>query len=462
MSKKPVIHLVPFLSLITGVLGVTGLQSTGEQDFRSMAVISLAISASCVVLIASRWGTDITSGPLLYLVLFLLFHLGLIWTSGLVGEESVMNVSPTAYAWIRTPYIQPAVTLACGAALAFSATAAFLAPGDRLLFPTILNPTQDISAKRLARAGICLQIGGLTLLLITVLQSGGLGIIVGGYLSFLESAQSGGFAYGIWALGVGSCLSQLGTIMHRRMGLAVFLAFAVVLFPLGLRGSVLFPAVTLLATRAITGRRTRAIYLAAGGLAVLSLASIVRNTRVGGAVPAGDTWYSGALSTITELGFSLRPTIEVLHWADAGQSPTWFISFVAVPLRLFEKLSDWNGGPPDLDERLFNVKVNVLAGPIGGSPVAEAFDAAGVFGVFLVMVILAGAIAYCSRQVRTRAVHYALFPVVLLPLLIAVRNGFAPVLPQIIVGAIVVFVLGRTRESSERHDLAKSPTARAR
>jgi hypothetical protein len=323
-----------------------------------------------------------------------------------------------------------------------------------------LPPTEAIAAARLATLGVVLEVVGLAIVGVTIAQSGGLGLLLGGYLTFLEQSQSSGVAYGVWAIGIGSCLSQLGPRTQRRAGLTIFAVYALTLFPLGLRGSVLFPAVVLLATRSMTGRRPPTVLLTAGALVVLALAAVVRTTRTGGTAQAGESWYSGALSTVTELGFSLRPTTEVLRWQDGGLEQTHFVSFFAVPIRLIEKFTGWHGGAPAVDQRLFNVKINALAGPIGGSPVAEAYDAAGTFGVILVMVILAVVISRISRRAPRTALECAMFPVVLLPLVIAVRNSFAPVLPQMAIGIVVSALVARAAARSPK--VAGSAVPRAR
>ncbi len=300
-----------YAALILAAAGVYYLHAARPQTDQSMAVASLLVSALCLTAVTRVWGRSLLQGPVLYLSLFLIFHLGIAWTLGFGGYEAVRQISPTAFQWIRSGYLPAAVTLACGGALVFSAVCTLLPPKqsggqiprEAAKGPPDVPPDQRQLARSLGATGVALELVGLGLVLSSVISAGGVELLFGGYLQFLESAQPGDLAYGIWAIGVGASLSQLGTRGARRTGVTVFLLFSLVMFPLGLRGSVLFPAAVLLATRAALGERLRAAYLGVGVLAVLTLSAVVRTTRIGGAGSAGE-WYRAPISTITELGFS--------------------------------------------------------------------------------------------------------------------------------------------------------------
>lgn len=459
-------HLRPlalFLAVSSAVTAVVVLGLTAEQDFTQMSIATLVVTVACTVLVILRWGADFTRAPLFYLVLFSFFHFGLIWTMGLIGEHRVAQVSATALYWLHTPYLRPAVTTAALGTLVYSLVVAAAAPRRREA--VILPRPEQALCRRLGRAGAILQIVGIVVLALAIARAGGLSLIGGGYLAFLEAAQDSMTGYAIWAVGIGASLSQLGDQSARRLGLAAFGAFALVFFPLGLRGSVLFPACVLLATRSITGRRTPSALLFGATLVALAGSAVVRTTRVRGGGGQDDGLLGGVVSTITELGFSIRPTAEVLRWADAGQEPSWFISFVAVPVRFFEGLTGLGAGAPAGDQRLFNVKVNDLVGAIGGSPVAEGFDAAGIAGVVIVMAAVAVTIGWASRGPFTTAARLALFPVVVLPITIAVRNSFAPVLTQVLLGLLVVALAtqagGRQALTTHGRDRTRRPGTRS-
>ena len=441
-------------ALLIVILGTLSVSTAGPTDYQAMAIGSLVVSIICYVAVYVAWGRDFLCGPTIYLTLFSVFHLGLVWTLGFSGEGSVLAVSPLAGSWFRTSLLTHAVWLCCLAIIIFSVVAVVMRPRHErhVVLPT---DREQRSSRRIGRSGLALELGGLTVLMATVISNGGLGLVTGGYIQFLESAQTSSFAYSIWLIGTGACLSQVGTRSIRRMGLLAFCLFAVIFFPIGLRGSVLFPGMVLLATCALTGRRFRTVYLGVGAAAALELAAVVRLSRVGLESSQSFSWYSPMVSTVTELGFSIRPTIEVLDWERMGRSHTMFVSFFAVPIRILEKYAGWHGGPPPLDERLFNVKVNTLVGPIGGSPVAEAFDAFGTFGVVLVLTLLAIAICYVSKPRSARSVDVGKFVVVMIPLVVAVRNSFAPVIVQLSLGLLILFVC----QLPSRHAISRQTVA---
>lgn len=448
MRPKPLVGLIAISGLALALTGLTYLPTADAQNYRMLALGSFAVSMMCFAAIYISWGRDLLRGPVLFFTLFLLFHLGLIWTLGLGGEVPVFAVSPTADLWVRTPFLGQAVWLSCLGAVVYTAVCVAMRPQGSS--ETTGSLTADESGPRLGAVGIIMELSGLGVLVATLMSSGGLALLTGGYVQFLESAQSAGVAYSIWLIGTGACLSQVGTRKIRRIGLSSFATYAVIFFPLGLRGSVLFPLLVLLAIRAMTGRRLRAIYLAVGAVGALALASVVRLSRVGLETNQDSSWYSSALSTISELGFSLRPTVEALRWEASGMSHTMFVSFFAVPIRTVEKVIGWHGGPPAVDMRLFNVKVFTLAGPIGGSPIAEGYDAAGTWGLVIVMAILAIVICSVSKPKTLDSVSVSRFAVVMLPVVVAVRNSFAPVVVQVSLGLAILYLssLGARHSSS--------------
>jgi len=117
-------------------------------------------------------------------------------------------------------------------------------------------------------------------------------------------------------------------------------------------------------------------------------------------------------------------------------------------VRFFEKLTGWHGGPPVRDDRLFNVEILDRVGPIGGSPVAEGYHDAGLFGVLLLLGAIGCAIGWLERRPATPLGHAAV-GVLLLPLLGQIRNSFAPVPAQIAVGLLLLLVVHEVAQRAE-------------
>jgi hypothetical protein len=141
------------------------------------------------------------------------------------------------------------------------------------------------------------------------------------------------------------------------------------------------------------------------------------------------------------MGFSIKPVLIILNYRDVGGGDTSFVSLIAVPLRLVESLLGNPAAVPDL--RLFNVKMMALAGPVGGSPVAEGLDALGTMGVILMAVGVAILVALPYRRAVTGRMPAAYFLAIFSPALATVRNSMAPLVAQIALGVLLVWLTRR-------------------
>lgn len=88
--------VVSYAALAMAALGLYHLHAASSGAYQSMAVASLFVSAMYLVAVTRAWGRDLLQGPVLYLVLFLIFHLGIVWTLGFAGDDAVRQVSPTS------------------------------------------------------------------------------------------------------------------------------------------------------------------------------------------------------------------------------------------------------------------------------------------------------------------------------------------------------------------------------
>jgi hypothetical protein len=173
---------------------------------------------------------------------------------------------------------------------------------------------------------------------------------------------------------------------------------------------------------------------------------VVRETRAEGpaAIVRGD-WADAPADAVSEMGYSLYPSVIVHQWHAAGEPYRHGTTLVAVPLRYAERLT--GEVPPVDDDRLFNVEMMQRVGAVGGSPVAEGYHNFGTLGVVGLLGAVGLVIGLLDRRPRSAA-SSALLGVVLLPLMIDVRNSFAPVLPQIVLGLVFLGIaLAMPRES---------------
>ena len=143
------------------------------------------------------------------------------------------------------------------------------------------------------------------------------------------------------------------------------------------------------------------------------------------------------MNAVAEMGSSLRAVQEVVSWRVNGDELMLGASYWApFERQLALVLPQMERIPSADDERLLNVTVIKRAGPIGFSPVAEAYINFGESGVFAVFLLLGSLLAYLDNQTsKTR--YDILLGVSLVPVFIMIRNSFAHVPVQIIIGQFV-------------------------
>jgi oligosaccharide repeat unit polymerase len=389
-----------------------------------------------------------------YLMLFGLFHGGLILS---VALRVTPTVSDDPAAWLLWPHAVVAVKLSILGMAAFALGAELM--GGR---PKEITRPRKLDEPALRQAfvlvGLTLELLGVAVFMATVFAAGGLSLVVGGYDAFLEVAGANPrIGYAITSIGVGAVLAVVGGGRARKSAWIIYLVYAAIAFPIGLRGEVLFGLLALLVVEARLGRRLRALWTAIGGGVILVLIAFVRQTRTlsTGAAVSSSSPQAMILEAIAEMGYSLRPTVVVVGWHSLNEPYMDGATFMAVPIRFIERM--FGHGFPEYDPRLFNVEIAHRVGPIGGSPIAEAYHNFGTTGVVCFMLALGAVIGVLERQTLD-AVGAAAVGVVLIPLLTQIRNSFASVLVDIGLG--VITLLACRLYASKRRPWDVVPTGR--
>jgi O-antigen polysaccharide polymerase Wzy-like protein len=376
-----------------------------------------------------------------YLVLFGLFHGGLLLSVAVRGADAF-----TAYdtSWLYRGYMTEATRLTILGMTAF-ALCAELAAG-RARRPAGTTPPAEhtgplANPRGCGIIGLAVEFFGLAIFATAVMRVDGFDRLTGSYPAFVEANQANELlGYGTLFIGMGAVLAIISGGQARVVGWLAFAAYAVVAFQIGNRGEVLFPLLALLVVEARLGRRLRPLWTILAVPCVLGLIGLVRSTRLPDGGAAASTLWSAPLDAVAEMGYSLRPTTVVLDWHAFGDPFQHGITLIAVPLRLIERLVGGPDGPPVPDYRLFNVEIMDRVGPVGGSPVAEGYHNAGLLGVLLLLGAIGLAIGWLERRPGTLSGH-AVVGVLLLPLLIQIRNSFAPVPAQLAVGVALLLVV---------------------
>ncbi|WP_214405092.1 O-antigen polysaccharide polymerase Wzy [Pseudonocardia lacus] len=423
------------LILVTAGLGLHEVVTfAAPRTLQQSATVFVLAWALCLALAARRASGGVYSPAAAYLAVFGLFHGGLLLDIALRGTS---GLSGADISWLLGGLGPPAAALATVGMVAFTLGAEFVPRPRSAPAPQ----GADLRERQvLGRLGLAVQLIGLVIFTQVVVGGGGLGLLRSGYLSYLEAAQGSGLLpYGILALGVGPVLAITAGGWHRRVAWAAFVAFALVAFPLGLRGEVLFPLVAMLVIEVRRGRRFSVLWTAVGAMVVLLLIGVVRRTRTRGLDALLDpNALTSPLDGAAEMGFSLRPVVAVLGWHERGEPFRHGETLLVVPMRTVERLAGY--GTPEYDDRLFNVEIMQRVGPIGGSPVAEAYHNFGVVGVVAVMAVLGVVLGVLARRRRT-PLDDALLGSLLTILLIQVRNSFAAVPAQVLLVAALLVVV---------------------
>jgi hypothetical protein len=438
------------LACLAGFVLVVPLPS---EDVPVNAVAFWLAWALCLALLVRK---GVWRPSTAYLVLFGLFHGGLLLSIALRDAEVVTDYGVF---WLYHSHMAEATRLAILGMTAF-ALCAELATGRPDHRPATDTPaTVDAGARAYPRGcgtvGLAVEFVGLAIFTAAVLGAGGFDQLTGSYPAFIEANQSNELlGYGTLFIGMGAVLAINAGGTARTAGWLAFAAHAVVAFQIGSRGEVLFPLLALLVVEARHGRPLRPLWTVLGVPCVLWLIALVRTTRLPDGSAAASTLWSAPLDAVAEMGYSLRPTIVVLDWHAYGEPFRHGITLIAVPVRLVERLGGRHGGPPVPDDRLFNVEIMDRVGPVGGSPVAEGYHNAGLLGVLLLLGAIGLAIGWLERRPATLAGH-ATVGVLLLPLLVQIRNSFAPVPVQFAVGVALLLVVREVaRRAQDRRPMS--------
>lgn len=418
-----------------GLLGIGTLFVPIDVDRMALTATVFVGVWGCCLLPLARGGPGIYRPAAIYLILFGLFHGGLLVAMAFRGRHALTDYDSS---WVDGGFADHAVRLALLGMVAFSITA-YLVQSMSPRVPA--RPPRELDTARMGTAGLLLLAFGLAVFLKVVLGAGGLSLMSGGYEAFLAAAEGGEtLPYALFAIMVGALLAVCAGGRARTWGWAGFALFALLAFPIGNRGLVLYPLAILVIAEVRAGRRPRTWLAVLAGWLVLITVATIRNTRLYGfRLPTWQEVGNAPLNVIAEMGGSLYPTTLAQSWHSANEPFRQGITLVAVPIRFIEGLTGWHGGPPLHDDRIFNVEIAERAGPYGGSPIAEGFHNGGALGVVLLMMFIGAACGWvwqlCER--RGSGAYLVLF----VPFLFGVRNSFAPIPVQVALGLLLLWWL---------------------
>ncbi|WP_158296480.1 O-antigen polysaccharide polymerase Wzy [Nocardioides albidus] len=399
----------------------------GDTTDPRLLAVQFVLAVTGAAAITFQRGRGLASAALLYLVVFGLFHGGLLVAFAVQGESVLIGQGDNS--WVFSRDVGQAVRISIVGVAAWVVGYVVVRDGGNKKF-LIRESGRDLGVGA-ARVGLAATIMG-GVLVWRSFVAGGVGI-GSTYAQFIESG-SPGYAYGILLVGFGC--AYLVASRTPRTGWVIFACAALLLLPIGTRSAVLFPGVALVY---IVGRRRRigpVVGLSAMTVG-LTLISVLRQTRLDGiAGIMARKWSLTPMDGLAEMGYSLYPVVAVGRWLERGESERYGATLFAVPARFLTRVSGGAVPPAEGDDRLFNVLVMRREGPIGGSPIAEGLLNGGLLGIVLLMFVIGAAIAWADLQESRAGVLAGL--AVFLPLIFETRNSFAPVPAQVCLGLVML------------------------
>lgn len=421
----------------------------------------LLAGASALLLLIPRYNGELGVARA-FVMLLVLFHCGLTWTL-IVGVEPTFFNS-TDSIWYGSPTM--------GDALAYVSVFILVLILSSSVFSLLLRYSSNsggvggraIESSYNGASGVSLAIDRFVLSLLAIsillwfsfLFASGASVFGTDYQEFRLLTESGPQPYLYLVIGVS--MGMLGMCRKRSvyLGLSFFLVFALVAFPIGLRGMVLIPGAAFLLTFSRFQWRRVSLPLVIVLLIVgLSAGSFVRVLRQGDSAGAD----ASPLEGLYEMGYTIRTVVAVLESGEFTYG--WFTgiaTYVNPVIRLFGVGEFFGVSGASDDVSAFNTYVAQEFGNIGGSPVAEALRAGGpgyLIGVAVILGLLLSVLDWLPISPASMTVYGGTSFV----LLLWVRNSFVPVPAQLLLVALLSFTCLWVQKASRGRVATLTPSA---
>lgn len=380
----------------------------------------------------------------IYVFVYCIFHFGLIFINGF-GLKTSPGFNEYISKWFFSYYGNYSVVLV-------TIGLASLVAG--ILFMNTFgsdNLKREKKPEKFCNQNEVLTIAGFLLVAVPVLawffivlSHGGIKLLTGSYESFLKTTAdylSGWFFY--FPIGWGLIILTVASASKlRRFGFAFFVLFAMVALPLGLRGEILFPIFSSLAVAGMKGMHLNLKKTLILGFCLLCAITALRQIRHVGinAVTMSELTVT-PVDSLAEMGSSIRPVVEVVSWSGSGEDYIYGQSYWApIDRILVYFVPGWTRPPAQEDDRLLNLLVQERVGPIGFSPVAEAYRNFGKIGVVIIMFLTGLLLARINLLPPTQT-NQLIAGFIFFPLLVQVRNAFVFVPFNIAIGFLLIYLL---------------------
>ena len=414
-------------------------------SLRTLAIISTILILIILILLIRLTWRGLWSASATYLLIFSLFHFGALYVLGL-GLSFSTYFDQYYKTWFYNVFTKEAIILSL---IGFFACCM----GIHLAFLSIKKPVAKVTreadldkllSQLFSLAGFMIMAIGILIWFIIVIRVENIFILLGSYEEYLvATAGQGILAYSNYAIALG--LPLLASVANSRWhiwGYSLFVVWALIAFPLGLRGEVLFPLGAAVVVAVRNGYKLSLFRALIIFVLLLSFISVVRQIRqVGLSEIAAEEVDLNPIDALLEMGGSLRSVTETVAWEAAGEDFIYGASYWAPLERLILRFVPGIDSPNAFyDYRLLNVLIMRRVGPIGYSPIAEAFRNFGAIGVFMIL-LLTGVLLGRLDLWPSTTIRNSLLVVIYVPLLVQIRNSFTSVPFQWIIGLVLILAV---------------------
>ena len=344
------------------------------------------------VCLANILPKGIWSISFIFFTAFSIFHGGLVFVSSvdLITDKDILYVIRV---WFHLAETKQAIYLVNYTFIIYAITVLLVSKPIKQPSP-ITNLTQH---KKLFSLAGYLLFAFLGIFFLIAISTGAI-FSYSAYLSAVKSSTVISNLFVYLYIFIGLSIVIVASTYQKGFSPLFFIGYgiwAVIAFKLGLRGEVLFPTAVATAILARKGPPIKTYKLVVITLILLMATVVVKNARLSGDYSEIDNL--NPLNAIAEMGSSIRTIQETIKWRSEGFERLYGASYWAPFERQIALFLPIERPPAEKDYRLLNRVVLDKVGPIGFSPVAEAYINFGEKGTILVGIVLGLIFAILDR-----------------------------------------------------------------
>jgi hypothetical protein len=441
------LHIALVLLIVILSLGAVGM-GVYEVPERHLpiAVVTGVMGAGLIAYARYFLGLPWLSAPVVYLILFWTFHFGMTFTAVLVPSV-LTKLSDEELEWFSLTSTRLSMILSLIGAASFVFPIGFFAPRLTTARPQIDTDNEPA----LYIVGWLLLLTGITLLLVVLVQSGGLAVFSMDILEFRASTAQTLLPTAIDMAQLGCIFALCGGRPHQWPRTLVIwgLGVAVPMMLVGQRSVAMVPLVTfaaVLAHRGVRVRRSVVVAAVLGCLFAIPAISVFR--AVGFTNRELVNWTEVTpLDTFMELGGSLQATRAYVDWIEDGDPLLLGASYWAPFDRqiMTRVIPGRESIPYEADERIPLRLMVERDGALGGSATGEAYYNFGPIGPVIYFTGI-GLLFGLLPRLNASAYGSAMLGVAIVPLYFNIRNDWLSVPAMIGEGMAAIalcYFLGR-------------------